>query len=128
MSDIVRSLVPSLARDPLPCTALVRPLPRWHLDYLPQRDGSTLVVVMRRCGAAVLPSIVRPTLPGLRAAATLADALNRAYGIEPVSGFDVSGLTGLDLGAAPVGDPARVAARIAARVASRVHSAAPAPH
>jgi hypothetical protein len=59
--------------------------PRWHIDY----KGDRYVVVLSP--ASDLPCYdVVPTKPGLRYALGIADALNRAYGIDPVAGYDVS--------------------------------------
>jgi hypothetical protein len=81
--------------------------PRWRVQYRTDGDGAVVHVVTRRLDPLGLPVIVRPTKPGFAAAARLAAALDRAYGIEPASGYDVAGLLGLAFPGVPRNTPPR---------------------
>jgi hypothetical protein len=68
---------------------------RWHIGHRCCSDAGGVHIVTCQLDPNGLPVIVTPTRPGFAAAARLADALNRAYAIEPASGFDVSAILGL---------------------------------
>lgn len=57
---------------------------RWHIGY----TLAAGYIVLRTLATGETCCEVRPTLPGLMSAAKLADALNRAFGIDPLEGFD----------------------------------------
>jgi hypothetical protein len=74
--------------------------PRWHVSHRVCAAGGVHVVTCH-LDPLGLPVIVKPSVPGFAAAQQLADALNRAYSIDPISGFDVSGMLGLAFVAPP---------------------------
>jgi hypothetical protein len=69
--------------------------PRWRVQYRTDGDGAGVHVVTCHLDPLGLPVIVRPTCQDSPPRLNSPTRSNRAYGIEPASGYDVAGLLGL---------------------------------